>query len=372
MDRYTVYLIGDTGPLLAPGTTVAYPAGTRFETALNSGAVCQDSISPPGPTGNLAPYTYVDQTTNCSYKVEFLAWDQDAQGAVRPVVKISKPTTARASGGVIGGCNFDPVIYVGGGGGGGLVIPWLPGPDSDGQPWWVGAVQGAIGGAVAGAVDDALDRIFGVKLPATTYRLVSACETDAGGEPVSQSVETAIPELPIQEGIAARLDALVPITQGLKDFKQPVCRTRPQLTGDWVTVNFLSDEPSPAGERPLRKVFRYRDQTSASQNDHVAHWEGFTWQAGPVMVVHKGASWGTPKVWAQTPAEGKRVIRHAAAIAGVDTEAQETAWIVSGASDPRYGQTGTMRVSHKGGVFHVSKRPTASGLPLVPRVFVDS
>jgi hypothetical protein len=56
----------------------------------------------------------------------------------------------------------------------------------------------------------------------------------------------------------------------------------------------------------LVKRFRYRDQSGAQLEAHVAHWDSFRWEAGPVCVIHKGLEWGTPQVWAATAEEGKR------------------------------------------------------------------
>lgn len=322
-----------------------------------------------GPA-SLPPVTYTDQSTNCTYNTEFLAWHQDAQNTIRPVVKISQGPSSRASGGVIGGCNFDPVIYVpgGGGGGGGPVIPWLPGPDNDnGDPWWVDAIQGAIGGVVSELIEQMLKQFFEVKLPATTYRLVSACETDAGGESVSQSVETTIPELPIQEGIAARLDALVPIAQGLKDFKQPVCEPFvPATSGTSISVQFRSTVPSPNGDNPLRKAFRYRDQTNKDIAEHRDHWIGFTWESGPWMVISEGLPWGKPRVWAKSAEEGKRVLGHAAAIAGVNLADPAHRWVIREVHNPRYGEVLPMKVHRdKHGHWWVATRNGPSGFPFV-------
>jgi len=120
-----------------------------------------------------------------------------------------------------------------------------------------------------------------------------------------------------------------------------------------------------AGERPLRKVFRYRDQTGAPLEDHAEHWRGFEWQAGPVCVIHKGAQWGVPQVWAASAAEGKRVIRHAGLVAGIDPDAVGE-WVITGSLDPRYGRTGTMLVRGlKDGAVSVTKRDGPSGLPQV-------
>jgi len=120
-----------------------------------------------------------------------------------------------------------------------------------------------------------------------------------------------------------------------------------------------------AGERPLRKVLRYRDQSGASLESHTDHWRGFEWEAGPVCVIHKGAAWGVPQVWAVTAAEGKRVLRHAGVIAGVDVDSQGQ-WVVTGTLDPRYGRTGTMLVKGlANGAVSVTKRDGPSGLPQV-------
>lgn len=121
-----------------------------------------------------------------------------------------------------------------------------------------------------------------------------------------------------------------------------------------------------AGERPLRKVLRYRDLSGATLEEHTEHWRGFEWDAGPVCVINKGAAWGVPQVWAASAAEGKRVIRHAAAIAGVNPDAKPAKWVITGTLDPRYGRTGRMLVKGLGdGAISVTKREGANGLPQV-------
>jgi hypothetical protein len=85
------------------------------------------------------------------------------------------------------------------------------------------------------------------------------------------------------------------------------------------------------------KRLTYRDQGNTSLELHTEHWVGFTWQSGPVIVASVGP-WGCVKVWAANAEEGKRVIRHAAAIAGFDPDRDSGArWIVtldkSGRSD---------------------------------------
>jgi hypothetical protein len=119
--------------------------------------------------------------------------------------------------------------------------------------------------------------------------------------------------------------------------------------------------------RPLRKRLKYRDLTGASLEAHTNHWADFQWEAGPVCVIHKGAAWGVPQVWAASAAEGKRVIRHAAAIAGIDPDT-EGEWVITGSLDPRYGRSGTMRTNVlQDGCLSVTKREGPSRLPLVVR-----
>ena len=120
-----------------------------------------------------------------------------------------------------------------------------------------------------------------------------------------------------------------------------------------------------AGERPLRKQLRYRDQAGASLEAHTEHWRDFEWEAGPVCVIHKDYSWGSPQVWAASAAEGKRVIRHAGAIAGVNPD-EVGKWQISGSLNPRYVRTGTMLVKGlRDGAVSVTKRDGPDGLPLV-------
>jgi hypothetical protein len=119
------------------------------------------------------------------------------------------------------------------------------------------------------------------------------------------------------------------------------------------------------GYAPLRKLFRYRDQTARPLADHVDHWRDFVWQAGPVCVISKGLAWGVPQVWAKTAEEGKRVIRHAAAIAGVDLDVPEHTWIITGSRSPRYGQEGTMAVvQDRDGRFPITARDGSDGYPV--------
>ena len=229
-------------------------------------------------------------------------------------------------------------------------------------PWQFQPDWGAIGGLLL--------RLLEYNDPGDLYRLVSVCETDAQGEPISQSVEVDVPAGFRNFGASARVrfNAMNELMQGLKDFRQPICRGS-RAVGELVTVHFQSDEVSPNGEKRLRKYLRYRDQLNTDLAGHAAHWENFTWNAGPVCVIHRDADWGYLQVWAETADEGKRVIRHAGDIAGIspDTEGR---WLISASDDPRYGRTGTMRLARRrsaeGEFLRISKRPDPNGLPTVP------
>ena len=74
-----------------------------------------------------------------------------------------------------------------------------------------------------------------------------------------------------------------------------------------------------SGKR-LRKLLRYRSESSRDLGQLSAYWQDFTWNAGDIIVFHKGAWWGTPQVWAASQEEGQRVLRFAAAEAGIDPD----------------------------------------------------
>lgn len=345
-----------------------------YKTLLAEGSTCGYTPGPAAP--DPGPYTYTDVDSSCELNVTLEGFAQQGDGAAGPVWKI-EPAPApqlRNSGGIIQGCNFEPVLYYsppggGGNGGGPTYIPYDPGPDDpDGNPWWKAALEAALGGVIGAGVKSLLDALLEPSVAGKVYRLTSVCETNAQGEPVDLVREVDIPTLSIMQGTIYRLDAIEYLLQGLKDFKQPTCR-KVTYQGQLVSVDFKSDEISPMGKAPLRKLLRYRDQTDTPLPDHTAHWESFVWQAGPAIVIHKGAVWGVLKVWAADADEGKRVIRHAGAIAGVDPDA-EGEWEITSSADPRYGQPGTMRIATRkswgGQILQISKRSGPNGLPIVP------
>lgn len=118
------------------------------------------------------------------------------------------------------------------------------------------------------------------------------------------------------------------------------------------------------GAAPLRKTLSYRDLNGHTLETHTEHWDGFVWQAGPIVVTHTGGAWGRVQVWAETAAEGKRVIGHAAEIAGQDLECASCRWEIHSVVNSRYGKAGRMVPKPlRGGGISVTKRTGPSGLP---------
>ena len=210
-----------------------------------------------------------------------------------------------------------------------------------------------------------LNELLNSQKGGTTYELKSVCECPSDEEDCEEettSVSTGGGYY--VDEILARIDAIPPLLQAHKDYKQPICNEKPCLEGDFRTISFISDERSPYGNSRLRKRFRYRSQSGTSLSGLVDHWKDFTWTAGDVCVQHSGHSWGTPQVWASSVDEGKRVISHAGREAGVNPD-QDGKWTVSGSNNPRFGVSGTMRVNTKGGYYWITERLGSDGKPLV-------
>ena len=272
---------------------------------------------------------------------------------------------ALASGGVVGGCNFEPtLVFQPPGGGPPTTGPWDPTwPDWDGggEPPWLDFLKGAVGGAAAAAVGALLDELFEKKYPATEKSIYAACQFKEDGSPEEFTIN--FPEQTYQDRVLDSLTAQVDFAQQFFLWKSPICSTNPQpVTGDPVSINWVSDEYSPNGNNRLRKLLTYFDQNNTSLADTVAHWRDFSWDAGSVIVSVNGVPLGKPQVWAASVEEGKRVINHAAAIAGVDMTNAE--WLITSPRASRYGQTGKMRV-HRGanGALGITKRDGPNGLP---------
>ena len=329
-----------------------------------------------GTSGEVIPYPpdihnpieYTDPTTNCVYNVSFQGFAADVLGGeASPVFKIeAAPPALKASGGVVGGCNFEPVVYQAPPGGGGppRIGPWNPDwPEWDGggTPPWLDFLSSLAGGLLGDLISDAIQSAFTAPVPQYQYTMRAACNYKEDG--TYEDYTITLPEQPWETRVLQMQEMQLDFLQQHLLWKTPTCGGGGQsVSGDPVTVNFVSDTYTASGKNFLRKRFVYFDQTGAPQETHVAHWKDFTWEAGPACVSLRGTPLGVCQVWAATIDEGKRVITHAASIAGVDVAKGE--WQTATSKDSRYGQPGSMRVLQDAiGYYAVTKRSGPSGKP---------
>jgi len=327
---------------------------------------CEIPGPPKDPPLDIPPFDYTDPDDGCELTVIFQGFGSGAGGNANPVFKIEPNAATRAESDVIGGCNFEPVIYMGDPNGGPPYVgPWNPDWDQPGSPpyQWEDQLKDIANICSNKDVLDLLNQLLVNPFPETSYALNSICELDDQGKPEVKTVERQIPSVPPLSSIARRIDALVPLLQGQKDFKQPICPPeKPQ--GEFRTIGFISENRSPNGRDYLRKRLRYRSVSGIGLDALIDHWKDFEFDAGPVIVKHRGASWGTITVWATSANEGKRVIRHAAAEALVNVD-QVGRWEISGSASTRLGLSGRMKVNAKGGYYWITARDGSDNRPRV-------
>ena len=311
---------------------------------------------------------YTNPDTSCVYNIYPQGFVQESDGGGAGfVMKIAAASDGlRTDGGIVGGCNFEPtLVYQPPGGQPPTTIPWDPEwPDWDGggTPPWLAALIGAAGGVAATAIDNALDALFATTYPTGTREIYAACNYKENGDPETFSV--TFPEESYQDRVLTSLNAIVDFQQQILLWRTPTCATSSPKVGDYRTISFISDEESPNGNRRLTKRFRYRSSSGVGLDGVVEHWRSFVWSSGPVCVQHRDSQLGAPQVWAASIDEGKRVIRHAAAEAGIDPDSVGR-WEVSGSDNPRYGMPGTMRVNTAGGYYWITSRLGPDQRPLV-------
>jgi hypothetical protein len=109
---------------------------------------------------------------------------------------------------------------------------------------------------------------------------------------------------------------------------------------------------------------RYRSISGIGLDGLIDHWKDFSFTAGPVLVRNVGSTLGTIKCWASSIDEGKRVLLHAFAEAGVDAN-QAGRWEVSGSTSTRLGMPGTMNVDTTGGYYWITARDGSDNRPVV-------
>ena len=334
------------------------------------GLPCVGNPVKPVPQPRPEPITGESQDLGCTLTADLGAWVQSPNGTIVPVIKYSSQGTGvRADGGIISGCNwYGDLIYMGGDGDGPpRVTPFPPDapwpPEGPGIPDWL---QDLFSSLASNLLYDQLTNLLAPPYPPAKYELFSVCEVDGQGNPEQRLIEVDIPAIKGAQAIVSRIDALIPLLQGQKDFKQPVCPpVKPE--GEFRTIGFISENYSPNGRNHLRKRLRYRSMSGLGLGELIDYWKDFEFDAGPVTVKHRGASWGTITVWAASADEGKRVIRHAAGEAGIDAD-KTGRWEISGSTSARLGMPGRMKVNQSKGFYWITERDGASGRPLVGEV----
>jgi hypothetical protein len=321
---------------------------------------------PKTPVVDIPPFDYTDPEDGCELTVNFEGFASGSGGNANPVFKIEPNAATRAESDVIGGCNFEPVIYMGDPNGGPPYVgPWDP--DWDTQPKddypWKDKLRDIANICSNEDVLQRLDQLLVTPLTGITYALNSICEINSEGEPTTITVEREIPEAIPLVAIAQRIDAIVPLLQAQKDFKQPVCSPA-KAQGDLRTISFRSEEVSPGGKSCLRKRLRYRSLSGIGLDQLIDHWKDFSFSAGPVIVKNIGSTCGTLTVWASSIGEGKRVILHAFGEAGVDAD-QAGRWEISSSTSTRRGMPGTMNIDTTGGYYWITARDGSSNRPIV-------
>jgi hypothetical protein len=98
----------------------------------------------------------------------------------------------------------------------------------------------------------------------------------------------------------------------------------------------------------IEKKLSYRlpladTNADAAAASMAAHWRGFTWETGPVIVRWVSTTHGEIQVWAATENEGRGVVEHAMAHIGANDD--EGKWIVSTSRNPRFGRVTTVKAS---------------------------
>ena len=273
-------------------------------------------------------------------------------------------------------CNISPMLIYGD-----MNIEYNYTPINPGEDWQdaLDRLRSALGDKIDKGVDDITDDLDEIKdllddlpdqgdavdIPPGRLYFKAPCDVDDDGKQLVEEYPTpaATTVTGALEAIYQNQMTLVQVLQQHLNWKTPICKDeKPKLKGNWITIHFESAKESPNGEKPLRKLFRYRSDSSRSNEELRAYWNNFTWNAGSTIVVHKGYHWGTPKVWAASEAEGKRVIGFAAAESGFDPNL-EGEWVVTSSDNSRYGMTGKMFRSIKYGDYWLTSRNGPSELP---------
>ena len=350
-------------------TDFTYSGILRAEVRPCEGATCKDKE--PSPHPYIPPRSYTDPITKCDLTIEFKGWAELPGEELRATYKIAPAaSSSRASGGVITNCNFPPVVIMPDptGGGPGKPPPTIPwsyewddvDPFGGGQPPWMTIFTRILGGIAGGTTTYLLQQLFDPNENPETYELIAPCDFDKDGNP-----QKAIWDVPKQSRMTRLLawqEAHLAFLQSHLYFKTPTCGSsnKPDLFLHWRSLTFESDDYTDVGNRRLVKRLRYRGASPGDLVELANHWKDFSWDTGGVIVFHKGSAVGTPKVWAASVDEGKRVLRHAFREAGIDPD-QVGEWGTSSSDHPRYGVPRTVRLAQVDGCWMATARPGPDG-----------
>ena len=344
------------------------PRGSKTKLVPCDGGSCVTTA--PSGQPEYQPIPYTDPDTGCELILNFNGFAMLPGDDLRPVFKIEPapvlPST-RATGGVITTCNFAPEFYMPGPGGGGdgppVRGPWDPIWDDwepGGQPAWSDWLGDFLGGVLGDLVSSAILDALELPLPQYQYTMRAACNYKEDG--TFEDYTITLPAQSWNERVLSMQEMQIDFLQQHLLWKTPTCGGGGQpVTGDPVTINWISDEASPVSGTRLNKRFVYFDQNNTPLQTTVDHWKDFVWQSGPVIVGCTGTPLGKPQVWAASEAEGKRVLEHAAQIAGVDLSNAE--YQIGTPKDSRYGVPATMRVLKRKGVLGITSRRGPDGYP---------
>ena len=110
------------------------------------------------------------------------------------------------------------------------------------------------------------------------------------------------------------------------------------------------------------KQLGYRSTVPVTQASQAEHWRGFEFMGGPCQVIYKGA-WGQIQVWAADEAEGRRVVNHACAAAGIDPADPGGEGFVAMVSGARFQTIRRYRTAERFGLPFVTVRQGPDGRP---------
>ena len=152
--------------------------------------------SPEQPPIDIPPFEYTDPEDGCELTVNFQGFGSGAGGNANPVFKIEPKASTRAESDVIGGCNFEPVIYMGDPNGGPPYVgPWEPDWDTPGgDPYkWKDKLKDIANICSNEDVISLLNQLLVDPCDGVTYELQSVCEVDSACKPEEKFVTIDIP-----------------------------------------------------------------------------------------------------------------------------------------------------------------------------------